>query len=143
MPERDYSRRDVVDKLGINPGSAVVFANAAGYLDEALRQRILARVGRPVADDEPADVILADVDEATDAVDLLRRCKPCLHPAGGVWLLTRKRGQPGYVDQRALIVAGQLAGLVDNKVCSVSDTVSAMRFVIRRVDRHRADAADV
>jgi hypothetical protein len=124
-----------VDKLGIKPGDVVFFANAAGYLDEPLRQRILARVGRPVADDEPADVILADVDEATDAVDLLRRCKPRLNSTGGVWLLTRKRGQPDYVDQRALIAAGQQAGLVDNKVCSVSDAVSAMRFVIRRADR--------
>ena len=43
--------------------------------------------------------------------------------------------QPGYVDQNDLIAAGGPAGLVDNKVCSVSDTVSAMRFVIRRVDR--------
>jgi hypothetical protein len=135
MPERDYSRRDVVDKLGINPGSAVVFGRSSGYLHEALRQRILARVGRPVADAERADVILADVDEATDAVDLLRRHKAQLKPTGGIWLLTRKRGQPGYVDQRALIAAGQAAGLVDNKVCSVSNSVSAMRFVIRRADR--------
>nr|MBA2451381.1 DUF3052 family protein [Chloroflexota bacterium] len=68
-------------------------------------------------------------------VALLETWKPRLQPNGGIWLLTPKRGQPGYVDQRELIAAGLAAGLVDNKVCSVSDTTSAMRFVIRKADR--------
>jgi hypothetical protein len=39
------------------------------------------------------------------------------------------------VDLRELIGAGPAAGLVDNKSCSVSDTTSGMRFVIRLADR--------
>ena len=135
MPEKDYSHREVVDKLGIRPGQAVVVASR-GYVDDGLRARIVERVGRALADaDEPADVILTDVDDRDDPVALLARWKPRLQPAGGIWLLTRKRGQPGYVDQRELIDAGGPAGLVDNKVCSVSNTISAMRFVIRKMDR--------
>lgn len=136
MADKDYSHRDVVDKLGIKPGHAVAFVAAAGPLDGALRVRALDRAGRPPADDgEPADVVLTTSDDATDAVALLERWKPRLRPTGGIWLLTPKRGRPGYVDQRALIAAGLAAGLVDNKVCSVSDTTSAMRFVIRKTDR--------
>jgi hypothetical protein len=135
MPEKDYSHRDVVDKLGIKPGHAVIIA-CNEYVHDALRTRIVERVGRGLADDdEPADVVLADVDDQDDPVAVLVRWKFRLQPAGGIWLLTRKRGQPGYVDQRELIEAGGPAGLVDNKICSVSDTLSAMRFVIRRVDR--------
>src|SRR5437764_98260 len=55
--------------------------------------------------------------------------------ASGIWLLTPKRGQPGYLDQRDLILAGPTAGVVDNKTCSVSDTTSGIRFVIRKIDR--------
>lgn len=134
MPERDYGHRDVLDKLGIKPGHAVAFEG--GRLDFVLRERVLARAGRPPAEaDEAVDVALVAVDDGTDAAAVLTRWKKRLHPAGGVWLLTPKRGQPGYVDQRELILAGQDAGLVDNKSCSVSDTTSGMRFVIRKIDR--------
>jgi hypothetical protein len=135
MPEKDYSHRDVLDKLGIRPGQAAIIASDA-YVDDGLRARIVERVGRELAEaDEPADVVLADVDDREDPVAVLTRWKARLQPAGGIWLLTRKRGHPGYVDQRELIDAGRPAGLVDNKICSVSDTISAMRFVIRRIDR--------
>jgi hypothetical protein len=135
MPDKDYSHRDVVDKLGIKPGHAVIVASN-GYVDDGLQVRIAERAGRALAEaDELADVVLADIGDRDDPVAVLARWKPRLQPAGGIWLLTRKRGQPGYVDQRGLIDAGGPAGLVDNKVCSVSDTLSAMRFVIRRVDR--------
>ena len=136
MPERDYGHRDVVDKLGIKPGHAAAFADEGGRLDPALRERVLARAGRPPADaDEAVDVALVAVDDGTNAAAVLTRWKKRLHPAGGVWLLTPKRGQPGYVDQRELILAGQDAGLVDNKSWAVSDTTSGMRFVIRKIDR--------
>jgi len=73
--------------------------------------------------------------KTTDAVEVLKKWRQHLTPSGGIWLLTAKRGQPGYVDQRELITAGQQAEVVDNKICSVSPTVSAMRFVIRKKDR--------
>ena len=136
MPDKDYGHRDVVDKLGVKPGHAVAFADGGGQLDPTLRERVLARAGRPPAEaDEPVDVALVAVDDGTDAAAVLTRWKKRLHPAGGVWLLTPKRDQTGYLDQRELILAGQAAGLVDNKSCSVSDTTSGMRFVIRKADR--------
>jgi hypothetical protein len=136
MAEKDYGHRDVVDKLGIKPGFAVAFVEAAGPLERGLRARTLERSGRPVAaSDETPDVVLATVDNATDAVSLLAHWKTRIQPAGGIWLLTQKKGRPGYIDQRLLIDAGAEAGVVDNKVCAVSDMVSAMRFVIRTADR--------
>ena len=139
MPERNYDHRDVVDKLGVKPGHAVVLASEAGPLDEGLRERVLAKTARPEADpDEPVDVALVTVDAGTDAAATLARWRRRLRPAGAVWLLSPKRGRPHYVDQRELIAAGQEAGLVNNKSCSVSDTTSAFRFVIRRADRPAA-----
>ena len=136
MAEKNYTHRDVLDKLGIKPGDALALAGENGYLDAALRSRILDRIGRPLAqDDENLDVALVEVDEGADVVATLKQWRKRLAPAGGIWLLTRKRGWPGYVDQNLLINAGPAARVVDNKICSVSDNVSAMRFVIRRVDR--------
>ena len=136
MAEKDYSHRDVVDKLDIKPGFAVAFAADPLAIDAALRARVLERTGRdPAADDEPVDVVLIGATDATDAQATLKRWRARIDQAGGIWLLTPKRGQPGYVDQRDLIEAGPGAGVVDNKICSVSDTLSAMRFVIRKTDR--------
>jgi hypothetical protein len=136
MAEKDYGHRDIVDKLNIRPGYAVVFACESGEIDIALHERVVDRAGRPPAlEDEAVDVILVSTDAATDFIEVLMRWRLRLKPTGGIWLLTPKRGQPGYVDQRELIAAGLQAGVVDNKSCSVSPTVSAMRFVIRKRDR--------
>ena len=134
--ERDYSHRDVVDKLGVKPGHVVAFDESAAPLDAELRARVLARAGRPAAAEaEPADVVLIAADADTDARAVLAAWRLRLVPNGGIWLLSPKRAQPRYVDQRLLIEAGLEVGLVDNKVVSVSATTSAMRWVIRRRDR--------
>jgi hypothetical protein len=136
VPERDYSHRQVVDKLGVRPGDAVAYVTDAGAVDEALRRDIASRTGRELArEDEPVDVVIASIGEGTDVVTLLQEWRPRLQPAGGIWLLSPKRGNAGYVSQDMLIPLGLQAGLVDNKVCSVSDRQSAIRFVIRRRDR--------
>jgi hypothetical protein len=137
QPERDYGHRDVIDKLGIKPGFAVAFVAAPREIDLALRTRALARTGREATadEDEPPDVVLVGADDTTDVHKVLTTWRARIVQAGGIWLLTPKRGQPGYVDQRVLIEAGPAAGVVDNKICSVDDTTSALRFVIRKTDR--------
>jgi hypothetical protein len=136
MPEKNYQGRDILDKLGIKPGQAIAFAHADWEIDATLLQRIIERTGRPLAtEDEAIDLVLVAIDETTETVEVLKKWRQRLMPSGGIWLLTAKRGQPGYVDQRVLIAAGQQAEVVDNKICSVSSTVSAMRFVIRKKDR--------
>jgi hypothetical protein len=138
-PERDYSHRDVVDKLGIKPGYAVAFDQSAAPIDPDLRKRALEKAGREAASDgEPVDVVLIGADASTDAERLLKSWRERIDPAGGIWVLTPKRKQPGYVEQTELILLGPAVGLVDNKICSVDDRTSAMRFVIRRADRKRS-----
>jgi Protein of unknown function (DUF3052) len=136
VAERDYSHRDVVDKLGIKPGFAVAFVAAPVEVPADLQVRALERCGRAAADDgEAADVVLVGADDSTDITAVLADWRGRIDQAGGIWLLTAKRGQPGYIDQRELIDLGPAAGLVDNKTCSVSETLSGIRFVIRKVDR--------
>jgi hypothetical protein len=132
MPEKNYQHRDILDKLGIQASQAI----ATWEIDPALLQRIIERTDRdPATEDEALDMALVTIDETSNAVEVLKQWRQRLTPNGSIWLLTAKRGQPGYVDQRELIAAGQQAEVVDNKICSVSPTVSAMRFVIRKKDR--------
>ena len=136
LAEKKYQDRGILEKLGIQPGHAVAFAHEAREIDPYLSQAIIERTGRfPATENEVLDIVLAVLDETTDVVKVLKKWREHLTPNGSIWLLTTKRGQPGYVDQRELIAAGQQAGVVDNKVCSVSPTLSAMRFVIRKKER--------
>jgi hypothetical protein len=129
-------QRETVEKLGIKPGMCVTFVEEPAQIDPSLRERILLRAEQPASTgDKPVDVVLVSIDQTTDAVEVLKRWRSHLKPTGAIWLLTPKRDQPGYVNQQELIAAGSQAGVVDNKVCSISPTTSAMRFVIRKRDR--------
>jgi hypothetical protein len=75
------------------------------------------------------------VDSETDIGGLLRAYRGRITPAGAIWLITPKRGRPGYIRGEDLIPIGLAERLVDNKVCSVSENLSGMRFVIRKKDR--------
>ncbi len=131
---KDYGQRDILDKLGIKAGDTLAFENLS--LDDPFVQRALERVVRPPATkDEQVDIVLALIDNIIEAVGVMQHWRPRLHPAGGIWLLTYKRGKPGYIDQRELIALGPEVEMVDNKICSVSEEISALRFVIRKRDR--------
>lgn len=135
---RDYSHRDVLDKLGIKAGMRLAVDERAGALGEDLTRRIETRLDiSPNRSELPYDIVLITADDSTDVTAALRAWRDRLAATGAIWLLTPKRGRPGYVSQDTLIPAGPEAGLVDNKICSVSDATSAMRFVIRRRDRPR------
>jgi hypothetical protein len=116
----------------------VAIVEQAGPLDPDLAQRITVRVGQTAAPGEaPIDLVLLTANADTDVTACLRDWRAKLAPNGGIWVLTPKRGRPGYRTQDRLIPDGLAAGLVDNKICSVSEATSAMRFVIRRADRPR------
>lgn len=132
-----YAAKDVVDKLGVKPGDAVLLDGVKR--DAELARRIRAKAGRPAARaGEPVDVVVYWPSTASEITARLRSLKTRLVPAGGIWVISAKRdreraGRP-YLGND-LIALGLAAGLVDNKICSISETDTAMRFVIRRADR--------
>ena len=132
-----YAAKDVVDKLGVTPGSAVLATGAKR--DAGLVARARKKAGRPFARaSEKADVVLywpATATEITRELDVLRKR---ITESAGIWVISAKRdheraGRP-YLGND-VIGLGLAAGLVDNKICSISDTDTAMRFVIPRSKR--------
>lgn len=137
MPDKDYSHRDVTDKLGLKPGHAV---RVIGKGDQDLLARVREKIGRGLIRQGQADVILYWPKTVAEILPTLAELKSTLVPNGGLWVITAKKNQTSasgmaYYNQDLLIPIGQAAGLVDNKICSLSEKESAMRFVIRKVDR--------
>jgi hypothetical protein len=102
--------------------------------------RAQEKVGRAPVRAGLADVVLYWPRSAAEITPTLAELRGGIEANGGIWVFTAKRGQRSasgmdYLNQTDVIGLGLAAGLVDNKICSVSDTESAMRFVIRKKDR--------
>lgn len=136
-PPAGYSGTPLPRKLGIRPGHRVALVRAPeGFEENALGELPPeVRVGHRARGE--LDVILAFVRSHRELARWVPGWQAALDPAGGLWIAWPKRrsGVVTDVSERAVREAGLAAGLVDSKVCSIDATWSALRFVVRRVDR--------
>ena len=137
MAEKSYAHRDLLDKLGIKPGMRVILEGAVPR-ELAERVRGMEEVEAVGAGEGDAHVVLYRLPDAASAKHDLARLRKAIVPHGAIWVLTAKKGAPDYVKQETLIPLGKAVGLVDNKIASVDDATSAIRFVIPLAQRERA-----
>lgn len=117
--------KSVLDKLGLKPGVSVALR---GTPDPVLAAE-LARTGVAGEGGPDADLVLlvADrVEELAAVADIA----PTLNPKAGLWIIYPKGRRD--ITQDDIFAAGRGAGLVDNKVCGVSPTHTALKFVRRK-----------
>ena len=127
-----YSSTPLARKLGIRAGDRVALIGAPeGFtgLLEGLPPGVTFL-------ERPRGAVGVIVLFVRARVDLDRRAAPLaalLEPRGGLWLAWQKRasGVVADVGEHDLRAHGLALGLVDNKVCAVDETWSAMRFVRR------------
>ncbi len=125
-PERNYSHRSLLDKLGVKPGQRILVLDIldASFLNE------IKLFSPKFAETKPAD----DLDliffgaEEKEALKQLARLRRFIAKNGGIWVVYPKGKQ--HIREIEVIAAGKSAGLTDNKVCSFSATHTALRFVI-------------
>ncbi len=125
-PERDYSHRLLIDKLGVKPGQKVVVMGVEGVeFLVALSERVpeYSRGERV----KNAGLIFFSA-EARDDLSQLKSLVKWINRSGAIWVVYPK-GQ-NHIREIDVINAGKSAGLTDNKVCSFSETHTALRFVI-------------
>ena len=126
QPERDYSHRLLIDKLGVKPGQkiAVLGVESAEFLtDLAARVPDYSR-GKRIHE---ADLIFFSAEALKDLANL-KSLSRSIAKTGAIWVVYPK-GQT-HIREIEVINAGKSAGLTDNKVCRFSETHTALRFCI-------------
>lgn len=120
------STRPLLDKLGVKPGQRISIVGDPGDdFIRSLRERGAdVFVGRPRKD---SDVIFYRADERKHLRRLAALVKS-LQKAGALWVL-RPKGVK-QITERDVYEAGKEAGLVDTKVVSFSEVLTAEKFVI-------------
>jgi len=137
-PERDYSHRSTVQKLGVAAEQRV---EMAGDVGADLRRDVKSALGRGLVRSGQLDVAVVLVESLEEAETAFGRYRPRLRDTGYLWIITRKRGHEDYLDQMTLVPHGKRHGLIDNKTCSIDDERSGIRFVVPRALRRPAREA--
>ena len=120
-------------KLGIRSGAVVAVLHTPDRLVLSLPDGVTVKVraaGR-------ADVVVDFVTRAAGLGRRIERLAAMVHPDGGVWIAWPKRSSGVATDVGDHVVRDLALrrGLVDNKVCAVDATWSALRLVWRRERR--------
>lgn len=118
--------RPLIDKLGVKPGSRIVILGVtdADFLTQVTKRVADLAVQKPRKE---SDLIFLGVDEPRTLGRLVALQK-YLKPDGGIWIVYPK-GQ-SHITEAQVMAASKLAGLVDVKVASFSDTHTALKCVI-------------
>lgn len=134
-----YSGTPLARKLGIAGGSSVVLLGAPDGLEDVLVPPEGASVRRrlPPAGRREVDVAVLFSTGRADLDHRFPRVAAALRPAGGLWVAWPKRSSGVATDLTENVVraVGVAHGMVDNKVCAVTDVWSGLRFVYRLEDR--------
>jgi hypothetical protein len=125
-PERDYSHRLLLEKLGVKAGQRVAIL---GVKDAAFLQDLAERVPDFAQEKTSggADLIVFGADDLK-ALSRVKSLAGAIEKNGAIWIVYPK-GQK-HIREADVMAAGKSAGLTDNKVCRFSDTHTALRFVI-------------
>jgi hypothetical protein len=139
-----YSGTPLARKLGITGGSLVVLSSAPEGFEDVLAAPEGADVRRrlPPAGRRAVDVAVVFTTARADLDHRFPRVAAAMRPAGGLWVAWPKRSSGVATDLTENVVreVGVAHGMVDNKVCAVTDVWSGLRFVFRLEDRPRLEA---
>jgi len=129
--------RSLAHKLGVGPDMTFSLVHAEPTFSLDLPPSVVIRHnarGR-------AQVVLAFFTRAARLESELDRLARIIFPSGSLWIAWPKRtsGRPTDLSDHVVRAAALARGLVDNKVCAVDDTWSALRLVWRVELRNERD----
>jgi hypothetical protein len=133
-----YSGTPLPEKLGIGEDDAVALIGAPGWLEDTLAVVPgVAQMHTDLDGDALFDVIVVFVSWRAELEAELGRLRERMAPACGLWVAWPKKAAKVPTDMSDNVVreVALPTGLVDNKVCAIDETWSALRLVIRRTNR--------
>jgi len=130
-----YSETPLVKKLGIKPGSNIVFINAPSDYPNELD--LPADVSANSRSGKPLDFAQLFVKSEKELRKKFSEYAKRLNSSGMLWVSWPKKSSGVSTDLSENIVRdiGLAAGLVDVKVCAVNEVWSGLKFVFRLKDR--------
>jgi hypothetical protein len=134
--DTDYSHRTTVQKLGVKGDERL---EVAGDVGASLRRELKDTIGRGFVRSGELDGAVVMVESLEEGEQALTEYRERLRDTGYLWVLTRKRGHDGYVNQMHLVPGAKERGLIDNKTCSIDDERSGIRFVVPRALRKKGE----
>lgn len=137
-----YSATPLARKLGIREGSRLALLDAPDGFDDELaplprRVTVLRRLAADL------DVVVLFVTERRRLEQRFDAVAEAIHPAGGFWVAWPKKASKVATDltEDVLRDVALPRGLVDNKVCAVTDVWSGLRLVWRKENRGQGSSA--
>ncbi len=126
-----YSKRTLVEKLGIKPGMAVAIINAPAGYDKTLGTLPLNTKVESSAK-KPKDFIHVFLTEKADMEKSIPLLRKSLRSNGMLWVSWPKGKQksPDALNENMIRSAALNNKLVDVKVCAVDDYWSGLKLVI-------------
>ena len=131
-----YSKRALVDKLGIKSGAAIAILNAPQGYDRRLG-RLPPRVTRRATAAGLLDFIQFFTTEKRELARQFAGLARALAPAGMLWISWPKRASGVATDltEDVMRAVGLGRGWVDVKVAAVDEVWSGLKFVRRLENR--------
>jgi len=133
-----YSGTPLPQKLGIGEDDAVALIGAPGWLEDTLAEVPgVAEMHTDLDGGALFDVIVVFVSWRAELEAELGRLRDRMAPACGLWVAWPKKAAkvPTDMSDNVIREVALPTGLVDNKVCAIDETWSALRLVIRRENR--------
>jgi hypothetical protein len=131
-----YSGTPLPKKLGIKDGFHALLVRVPEDALAALKQS-LAHCNLVDDSQTPLDFAMLFTKSAANLNKDFKRIAKQLAPAGMLWISWPKKssGVPTDLNENVVQEIGLTAGLVDVKVCAVTDVWSGLKFVRRLKDR--------
>ena len=128
-----YSKRPLVQKLGIKEGASVLLLNAPADYKESLSP-LPSGVKMAKELQDSVEFIQFFTKEKEELKKNFPRLKKHLQPKGILWISWPKGASkvPTDINENVVREIGVANGLVDIKVCAVDDIWSGLRFAFRR-----------
>ena len=129
-----YSGTPLDKKLGLKPGLRVALDGVPADVKKMLAPALAQCKSTKTA---PLDFVLVCCNSEVKVKKAFAQWRKLLAPAGMLWVGWPKQSSGMKTDVTGNVVrdAGLDAGLVDVKVCAISDVWSGLKFVIRLRDR--------
>lgn len=130
-----YSGTPLSTKLGIKEGMTVVARGAPANLKALLDP--IPRDVELLSSHQFADIFILFATDSTTIKDSYEEAMADIGPTGAIWVAWPKRasGVPTDLTEDVMRALFLPTGMVDNKVCSIDETWSGLRFVVRKENR--------